>query len=73
MQIDWYKEKKYNRPLIEDLEDGEEYRIELETDGEIYFTNWADQYVYYHKKDENKDYRVVKNGKQIKTLEKTTP
>lgn len=64
MQIDWYKEKKYNRPLIEDLEDGEEYRIELETDGEIYFTNWADQYVYYNKKDEGKDYKILKVGKQ---------
>lgn len=64
MQIDWYKEKKYNRPLIEDLKDGEEYRVELETDAEIYFTDWADRYVYYYKKDENKDYKIIKLGKQ---------
>ncbi len=72
MQINWYKEKKYHRPLMEDLQDGEEYRIELETDSEIYFTNWAERYSYYYKKDEGKDYKIIKEGKRIKTLDETT-
>jgi len=41
---------------------GEEFELELETDGEVYFNNADGRYSYYNKSEEDKFFKWIKRG-----------
>lgn len=46
--------------------DNEEYDIILETEGEIYFYNWADMYCYFLKSEEGSSFEYIKENETMK-------
>ena len=63
MEMNWYALKKKYRPLIEDLEDGERYFVELETEYDIYYTDCFKRYCYFLKSEEGSLFRYIRKGK----------
>ena len=51
---------------IEDLKNGEIYKVLDETDGEVYFYDWARRWCYFNKSEEGVHYIYIPAGQRRK-------